>query len=126
MLLTAQFLNNYVNVNSFDVGTYTTLTEGDSPTLYLQLVDATNDGLRYVPAAGATLQVTIDNINNARRFVRFASQPATGDSSIWSFPILSTDGILGTVSLKLQLTEGAKVTNCILKAAIRVSSAVNL
>ena len=126
MLLTAQFLTNLQNVNSFDVQSYATFTEGDSPDIYLQLVDATNDNLRYVAAAGATLQVTVDHINDVRKLVRFATQPFSGDGSIWKLSLLSTDQVLGTVSLKLKLTEGTKVTSAIVKGGLRVSSAVNL
>lgn len=119
MLLSCRFLNKVADVNTFSYTNQLNFTQGDTTIVYLQLVDASVDlsteGFnppyrRYMPAAGATLQVTLDHINMAKKIVRFASQPFPLDPSIWSFPILSTDNLMGTVSLLLKLTEGGVVT----------------
>ena len=75
-----------------------------------------------MPQPGATLKITLDNLNTSKKVVRFATQPFPLDPSIWSFPILSTDQIVGTVSVLLQLTEGSTVTNGTMIGGIGVNS----
>lgn len=131
MLLSCVMLSNVCGVNGFDYAGPAEFSEGDTPTLYLQLIDLSQNratagfvppGRRYIPSVGATLMVTLDNIDSAKKVVRAATQPYAQDPSIWSVPILSTDSIKGTVTLRLQLTEGVKVTNGTLKAAVLVAS----
>lgn len=120
MLLSARILKDVAGVNSFEyTNTVGEMTEGDSQTLYIQLIDASLDtpgqgfnpnGRRYVPASGATLSLVFGNIDDAKKVMRAATQPFPGDLSIWSVSILSTDKLRGTVSLSLTLTEGVKVT----------------
>lgn len=96
------------------------MTQGDSPVLYFQLVDMSRDcnsqvyqppGRRYVPAIGATLQVTLVNLDDAKQVTRAATQPFPGtDPSIWMVALASTDQVRGTVALQLQLTEGSVKT----------------
>lgn len=119
MLLSCRFLNKVADVNTFSYTNQLNFTQGDTTTVYLQVVDASIDlpteGFnppyrRYMPQAGATLKVTLDNLNTSKKIVRFATQPFPLDPSIWSFPILATDQLVGTVSILLQLTEGVIVT----------------
>lgn len=132
MLLSARFLSNVASVNIFDWVQPIEFNEGDPVTVYLQLVDASLDkevqgwkpvvaGRRYVPASGATLQVIVQNIDDAKTLTKVATQPfPTTDPSIWSFSIAATDQVAGTVSLTLVLTEGGTVRRGLIKAAIRV------
>ena len=131
MLLSCRFLNKVADVNTFSYTNQLNFTQGDTPTIYLQIVDASVDlpseGFnppyrRYMPQPGATLKVTLDNLNTSKKVVRFATQPFPLDPSIWSFPILSTDQIVGTVSVLLQLTEGSTVTNGTMIGGIGVNS----
>jgi hypothetical protein len=131
MLLSCAFLTQVADVNNFVESPKVFMTEGDTIDIYLQLRDmAVNSaganfnppGRRFVPAAGATLQVTIDHIDNARKIVKFASQPFPGDLSIWKISIAATDKIVGTRSLKLVLNEGGKLTNGIVHTAIYSTS----
>ena len=131
MLLSCRFLNKVADVNTFSYTNQLNFTQGDTPTIYLQIVDASVDlpseGFnppyrRYMPQLGATLKVTLDNLNTSKKVVRFATQPFPLDPSIWSFPILSTDQIVGTVSVLLQLTEGSTVTNGTMIGGIGVNS----
>ena len=119
MLLSCRFLNKVADVNTFSYTNQLNFTQGDTVTVYLQLVDASvdlpSDGFnppyrRYMPAVGATLQVTISNLDQSKQIVRFASQPFPLDPSIWSFPILATDKVVGTISILLKLTEGGVIT----------------
>lgn len=132
MLLSARPLRDVANVNTFRPADRWQMMEGDAPSLYFQLVDKSVDlpveGFnppyrRYMPAAGATLQVTLESLNSAKQIVRFATQPFAQDPSIWRLNLLSTDPIRGTVSMRLKLTEGVVITNGYLQPAIEVGPA---
>lgn len=106
------------------------MMEGDAPTLYLQLLDKSVDlpieGFsppyrRYMPAAGATLQITITSNDMAKEITRFAAQPFSSDPSIWRLNLLSTDPVRGTASIKLKLTENGVVTYGQLQPALDVN-----
>lgn len=126
MLLSARILSNVASVNVFTYENVARFTEGDGPDLYFQLIDASLDrqcdppGRRYMPAAGATLEVTVQNIDNTKTLVRFASQPYATDPSIWKLTLLPTDKVRGTADLRLKLTESPKVTNGVAKMALSV------
>ena len=133
MLLSARMLSDVGGVNIFEVADKAQFTQGDETTIYFQLIDASLDtpakgfspsGRRFMPAAGATLSVVFDNINDAKKITRAATQPFALDASIWAVQVFSTDAIApGTVSLTLTLTEGPKVTKGIVLGAVGVTSA---
>lgn len=131
MLLSARFLNDVANVNSFEYALVAEFTEGDPASVYFQLIDASLDkaidgfvpsGRRYVPAAGATLQVTVESIDDAKEIVRLATQPFASDGSIWKVDFLATDKIRGTANMRLRLTEGAVVRTGLVKSGLRIHS----
>lgn len=131
MLLSARILDNVSGVNAFQYADQAQMTEGDTPTIYFQLIDAGQDkahegfvpaGRRYVPDAGAVLTVTLDSIDSARKVVRIATQPFANDPSIWAVPLMTTDKVRGTVNMKLSLNEGGKVTQGMLQGALMVQS----
>lgn len=126
MLLTAKMLHNVAGVNAFDSADALRFTEGDSTPLTFVLVDAALGGRRYVAPAGSTLQVTLFNVDDDIQIVRAASQPFSGDLSMWRLTLLTTDIIRGTVTMGLKLTEpdglGTKVIYGRLENALRVDS----
>lgn len=128
MLLTAKMLHNVAGVNSFSPTDALRFTEGDNTPLTFILMDATLDdgGRRYVPPAGTTLQVTLFNVDDDIQIIRAASQPFSGDLSMWRLALLTTDIIRGTVTMGLRLTEpdgaGSKVIYGRLENALRVDS----
>lgn len=135
MLLSARPLDNLVDVNNFSVTGQIRFNEGDAPSLYLMLLDASKDpssqgfspaGRRYVPDTGATLQITLDSIDDSKKITRVATQPFPGDLSIWSIDLMPTDTVRGTINLKLVLTQGVKVSYGFVQAAICVSAGSNL
>jgi hypothetical protein len=102
------------SVNSYQYATEIQGIQGDAIDLYFQLVDKNKNsylqgfypaGLRYMPPATSTLQVTFKNVDTAKIVTRYASQPFAQDPSIWKVSLLSTDPIAGTVNIKLILTE---------------------
>lgn len=133
MLLSARPLDNVIDVNTYEVVDHFEFTEGDAPSLYFQLLDLSKDktergfipaGRRYIPAAGATLQVVLDNLDDLKVLTKVAVQPFSNDGSIWRIDIMSTDPVAaGTVRVKLALTEGTTTRRAVLDAAIRVRSA---
>lgn len=119
MLLSCRILQNVVDVNTFDYATQVSFTQGDGPTIYFQLINAAKDrpdqgfnpsGRRYMPAAGATLSVLVDTLDDAKKITRVASQPFSNDPSIWSLTFMSTDTVRGTATLRLTLVESAQTT----------------
>ncbi len=135
MLLSARFLNDVANVNSFEHADVAEFTEGDPASVYFQLIDASLDkvvdgyvpaGRRYVPAIGATLQCTVESLDDAKQIVRLATQPFSNDGSIWKLDFLSSDKIRGTANLRLKLTEGGVIRTGVVKNAFRIQSATCL
>ncbi|GAC1697145.1 MAG: hypothetical protein NVS9B9_19700 [Ktedonobacteraceae bacterium] len=115
MLLSARMLNNVMSVNVFDYVNQVQLTQGDQFTVSFQLIDLTMDtpdkgfspaGRRYIPAAGASLTVLFDTLDDAKKITRACSQPYTQDPSIWQVTLMATDTIKGSGNLRLTLNEG--------------------
>ena len=112
MLLSFQPLEDVASVNQFRRVDAWRLNQGDTPTLYFQLVDASKaqrerwPGFRYVPASGSFLQVAIHNIDDALKIFRVATQPfPLQDPSIWALQLLPTDTCLGSPDILLTLSE---------------------
>lgn len=129
MILSARFLTNVGSVNSYEYTSNVEFTEGDGIDVYFQLIDSTKDradqgffpvGRRYAPGEDATLQVTIDNINDAKKVTRFCSRPYAEDPTIWKLSILASDAVRGTSNLKLTLIDGTKNIRGIVQGAFRV------
>lgn len=123
-------LDSVANANTFNYVDRIEFTEGDAVRVYFQLVDLTQDkataqykpaGRRYIPASGATLQVSLLNIDDEKAIVeRSAAKPFSGDDSIWYVDVASTDKVRGTVAMTLKLTEGGKVTRGRLSQALSI------
>lgn len=136
MLLSAMFLVDVGGVNHYKEVSSIHMTEGDTLDVYLQLRDLSVNsplegynpaGRRFIPLAGATLQAIIDNLDNGKKIVKICSQPFSQDPSIWRFTISASDtSVRGTVNLKLQLTEGARITRGLIQPAIHVADLTGL
>ncbi len=133
MRLSATFLINVGDVNTWQETSQLQMTEGDAVTVYFQLRDVSVAtacdayknpvGRRYMPAVGATVVARIDTLNDANvaALTKTCFQPFSQDPSIWAFQILSTDPVSGTKRMKITVTEGLKVTNGIVNSALLVS-----
>jgi len=127
MFLDGSMLVNVQSVNSFQRANQVSVRSGNPGTLYLQLTDgdqtdANGISLRYMPNAGATMTITVDNISGTNNLInRVASQPFTQDPSIWSVSILSTD-VLRNGNLLGTLTEGSTVRTFVIENALSVQS----
>jgi hypothetical protein len=132
MLLSCLFLVDVGSVNIFRESSYCQISEGDTNTVYIQLRDMSVNtaqegykpaGRRFVPAAGATLKVYIDNsLDSGKLVTKNATQPYANDPSIWSFVIQATDAINGTKNVRLELNESGKVTRGLVQGGIRAQS----
>jgi hypothetical protein len=120
MLLSCRMLNNVADVNTWEYVNQAEFTAGDAPTIYIQLIDLSKQkaeqgfnpaGKRFMPAAGATLTVLVDTLDDAKKVTRAATQPFSNDPSIWALTFFPTDSIKGTATLRLTLIEpGPKTT----------------
>lgn len=131
MLLSARILKDCANVNSFEYADSAQFTKGDVVDVFFQLIDSSLDtasenfippGRRYMPATGATVLATVENIDDAIKIVRPAVQAFATDGSIWKLSFFASDNIQGTANLRLVLTEGTKVTKGLLKNAFRIAA----
>lgn len=138
-------------MNSFEYGQDPELYAGDQVSVYLQLVDESTGSMssvatpywatfgvpsggqqvlgaarRYMPAAGATLQVTLDSVDDAQKIVRYATQPFAQDASIWRLDLAPADPITGTVDLRFLLLEGSVPHRALLRGGLRVRSTVRI
>lgn len=130
MLLSVRFLNDVASVNSFEPTTEVRFNKGSSQIVYIQLADASLDspnqgfspsGRRYVPPAGSLLTVLLSNVDDAKKVSRVATQPFPGDLSMWSFPVLATDPLNGTVAMQFVLQEPTRVLRGYINTGLEVS-----
>ena len=99
-----KLLDSVQNVNSFVPASSVEIVRGNPGKLYLRLWNKhLND--RYVPASGATMWVTFDNLDLSAAVQRAAVAEFAGDSSIWYVPLLATDQLQYN-SIRVTLSEG--------------------
>jgi hypothetical protein len=93
-------LINVTDVNHWSVQTQWTIYQQNQYQLFLQIQDIDQPNgftqdfssqprnplcLRYMPSAGSTLTLTINDLNSANVVTPICSQPFSNDTSIWSF-----------------------------------------
>jgi hypothetical protein len=93
--LSARPLLNWQNVNSFKYGNQWTISAGNPDTLYFQVTDLDQCGLRYLAGIGTSnmpvqMQVGFASIDCNQAFTLIAQQDPN-DGSIWSVSIPSTN-----------------------------------
>jgi hypothetical protein len=120
-------LNNHKRVSQVQIA------KGETCEIAFQLVDLDQDGLRYIPQAGATVEVKIARIdevgfvNGERTFTnKTITRPAAGwadDRSVWRVPLTTTDTeSLVSNSIQVTLTEGSEIKRASVQQAIRIIS----
>lgn len=132
MLLSARFLTDVVSVNSFHYSQQVEFFSGDGQLVYFQLIDASKNtpregfvpqGLRYMPAAGSLLSCVLVNVDTAKTYTKVAVQPyPTSDPSIFYIQVLSSDTCVGTLTMKLVLSEGSMVKHSTIQGGILVKN----
>jgi hypothetical protein len=118
-------LNNLQHLNQASV------SQGDTADVYFQLVDMDTiserfqRGIRYMPASGATMQVTMKSINDANTVAKAATMAfPSDDRSIWKFSLSAaeTQKVAG-VNLRIVLTEGSNIKSANATNVISVTPA---
>lgn len=132
MLLSGRMLANVADVNTWEFTDSLAFTQGDTVVVNFQLIDANKDrllqgfkpsGKRHIPATGATLQVTIQNIDSTKTITKTATKSFIGDDSVWKFTLVPGDALTaGTYSIRLALNEATVITSGSIKAALSVVS----
>lgn len=114
MRLSVQALKNFQNLNSFQKTSEWTIRQGESNTLYLQLIDLDQDSLRYIPTGTvASLQVVFPAVNPANVITKTATPVSALDGSLWSVSLLDTE-IPGSGNVQFILTEDGVVRRFVL------------
>lgn len=131
MQLSVRLLSDVQSVNAMELASDLVLTSGDPQSVFVQIVDVRRQrqypdcpAVRYMPAAGATMSLVFDSIDDAKKVTKVATQPFPEDGSIWSvdLTVQDTEKLRGTVSLVFTLTIGTRVLVGRLNAALLVTN----
>lgn len=117
MKLGIQMLNNSSTLNNLIETSQVLFSQSESIDVYFKLIDQEHpQHSRYIPAAGATVNISIPNINSTYTVSKPASIAFPEDRSIWKVTLSSseTEKISGT-DMKVTLTEGGntKIANAL-------------
>lgn len=107
--LSAKPIVNFQGINSYKTANQWSIYAGNNNTLYFQVVDLDQCGLRYIPGIGVTnqpvgIKVIFPSIDCSKKLELIAQQQAS-DGSIWSvqIPVTNTPQ---TGNVMFQLFEG--------------------
>jgi hypothetical protein len=133
MRLSAKMLKNVSNVNHFEYSTPAYASEGSSNDIYFQLVDMDKPTipakdtsalpeypLRYMPAAGATVNVIFDALLDDIQFEVAASNPFPQDTSIWKVSLTSSQ-LPRSGNFIFELTEGSNTKTVVVMNGLSVA-----
>lgn len=94
MKLNIKTIKNFSSINNFDYSSEWSIRQEDETTLYFQLVDSDQDGLRYLPTNNSySVSVIFPTTSSSSPITKVATQVSSLDRSIWSIQINSTDKI---------------------------------
>lgn len=122
------------SLNSFKEANFIEINQGETIDFYFQLIDKDKDGLRYIPAAGATVYVEIprfpDNfgtITNDRLTVDYSVRRnaveafPSDDRSLWKLVLIADDTQnMMSSDIRVTLTEGSKISKTLFIQGIKV------
>lgn len=125
MRLSAKPIKNFANINQFDYSTEWAIRKDEPNTLYFQLVDLDQEGLRYLPTDVAySVQVTFPALNATNTLVKTATQVDALDRSIWRVSLLSTD-VPASGNVQVALTEAGVTRRLVILDGIAVENINN-
>ncbi len=107
MRLSAKIIKNYTSINNFEYDSQWLIRAEEPNTLYFQLIDLDQDGLRYMPS-GTPLQVSVifPSIDSAQVITAIATQASILDPSIWCVSINETQSP-NSGNVRFELIEGS-------------------
>jgi len=121
--LSAKILKNVDGLNAWAYTDQWTVRSnegvGESVSLYFQLIDQDREDIRYVPAAGATAQVTFPNLDDDLILTLSATFPFPDDRSIMKIDLASTQ-VPASGAVKFSLVEGGATRSWSVQNAMRV------
>jgi CTP synthase (UTP-ammonia lyase) len=133
MRLGLKLLNSGATANCFKHVSSVEIVRGETAEIFVQLVDQDQNGLRYIPSPGATVQLVIprmDEVSAGPNNTRVGSNPTltrsavvafVGDNSIYKIPLTSSETeALVSSTLKVEVSEGSNKKIAILPRAITV------
>jgi hypothetical protein len=134
MRLGIQLLDTGATLNRFQTKTQIQIAQGETTTIFFQLLDKDQKGLRYVPATGATVLVEIPRFSeafatasNQRQQIDYSVRRAataafpSDDRSIWKLPLTATDTAnMMSSNIRVTVTEGSEVKIATLSMAIEI------
>lgn len=110
MRLSAKAITNFANVNQFDFGNQWIVRAGDPNTLYFQLVDLDQEGLRYIPGIGTDNQpvsvtVTFPSIDDTQ-VINVTAIQDPNDRSIFK-AVMGPNQKPNSGNVRFAITEGS-------------------
>jgi hypothetical protein len=127
MKILMKLLESVTGYNSFCEVSKLEYLQGSGSDIYFRLVQHKSakceecDQLRYIPEAGATLQLTFDSIDSNKQIVRSAVMAfPSDDRSVWKVSMMPGDMLSGV--MKGTLTEGSKITPLLLDGRLLIIS----
>lgn len=133
MRLGAKLLNNSATLNQFNYVDSIKIAQNETVDIFVQLVDQDQNGLRYVPAIGSSVQFqigrsplafpdpggsrTVEDFSISRAMIN----PFPLDSSIWKVTILPTEtATMISSGIRLVLTENGIYKIATINQAIKM------
>jgi hypothetical protein len=113
--MSAKALVSYCNINDFSTANQWNIRAGEPNTLYFQLVDIDQAGLRRLLGVGAGntpfgVNVVFPSLDDRKVITAIGVQADPNDSSIWSVSIASSQ-IPSSGNVRFTVTEGTTVRN---------------
>jgi len=127
MYLGARVLAAVSDKNNHEFATEWRHRQLSADKLYVQLVDLEHnragnpEGIRYMPTAPATMNVTLGSIDASLAKTYVATQPFAQDPSIWLVSVLATDDF-GEGDIEIELTEAGVVRKARIQGGVSVDS----
>ena len=123
MVLGLNVLNSDSTINSYRLLGSAQIIRGADATIRLQLTQPEKENIRYMPASGATFEITLLN-SDGTTLVKTPTQPFSGtpsDSSILELTLTAAEtATLISQNLNVKVTEGAVVSYAVLQAGFQV------
>ena len=126
MRLGARVLRGVVSANSFEFTNQFEHNQQSADDLYIQLMNVDNNvggtppGIRYLPAAGAVVTLTMPSIDASRVGTYTMTQAFPGDGSIWHASILASDNF-GSGNIVVSVNESAVIRTATIINGSRVT-----
>ena len=105
MKLSAKFLKNVADVNSFQYVSQWDISEGSTQKLYFQIIDKLKEDIRYMSQATVySIELVFPSIDEDVTITKSATQAFADDKSIWYVELLASE-VPNSGAVKFKLTK---------------------